>query len=241
MPKPKTTPIAVAPALVHENYLRAREAGLVMREADFRRRYHTVKHGLTAGLRSLEESIAALGEDPAEFKALAGLLERTFVPKNLPEYEVVQRLGRAIWRRLRLYKAAAHWEAEALRQALSSGPEVETLSVDETRMRAFGVMTLLLDETRLSRSRFQLLAEVERQLRALLKIRSGGKAKFRFLSNETRKAQRELEEEERLWRVIDRLDEGGPEVEAILEQFRPEWERRKSPPAGDSEKSTGKS
>jgi hypothetical protein len=226
MPKPKRTAIAVSPALVHENYLRAREAGLVMREADFRRRYHTVKHGLTAGRRSLEESMAALGEDAGEFRVLAGLIERTFVPKNLPEYEVVQRLAEAIWRRLRLYKAAANWEAEALRQALSSGREAESLSVGETRLRAYGVMTLLLDETRLSHSRFQLLAEVERQFRALMGIRSGGKAKFRFISRQTRKERRELEEEERYWRVIDRIDEGGPEVEAILEKFPPERERR---------------
>jgi hypothetical protein len=226
MTKPKRTAIAVSPAMVHGNFLRARKAGLVMREADFRRRYHTVKHGLSAGACSLEETMAALGEDPAEFKALAGLIERTFVPKNLPEYEVVQRLAGAIWRRLRLYKAAACWEADALRQALSSGPETDSLSVDETRLRACGVMALLLNEGRLSRNRFQLLAEVERQFRGLLSIRSGGKAKFRFLSRQTRKERRELEEEERYWRALDRIDEGGPEMEAILEQFRPEWERR---------------
>ena len=226
MTKPKRTAIAVSPAMVHENFLRARDAGLVMREADFRRRYHTVKHGLSAGVCSIEETMAALGEDPAEFKALAGLIERTFVPKNLPEYEVVQRLAGALWRRLRLYKAAEHWEADALRQALSSGPEVTSLTVDETRLRAYGVMTLLLNETHLSRNRFQLLAEVERQFRALMKIRSGGRAKFHFISRQTRKGRRELEEEERYWRVLDRLDVGGPEIEAILEKFRPEWERR---------------
>jgi hypothetical protein len=175
--------------------------------------------------------MAALGEDPAEFKALARLIERTFVPKNLPEYEVVQRLAGALWRRLRMYNAAARWEADALRQALSSGPEVESLTVDETRLRACGVMTLLLNETRLSRSRFQLLCEVERQFRALVRIRSGGKAKFHFISRQTRKERRELEEDERYWRVLDRIDEGGPEVEAILEEFRPEWERRQAPPA----------
>ena len=226
MPKPKTTATAVSPALVHENYLRAREAGLVMREADFRRRYHVLKHGLGAGVCSIEESMAALGEDPAEFKALTGLIERTFVPKNLPECKVVRRLAATIWRRLRLYKAAAHWEAEALRQALSAGPQAESLSVDETEIRAMGVITLLLDETLLSRSRFQLLAEVERQFRALLKIRSGGKAKFRFLSRLASKEERELEEEERFWSAVERIDEGDPEVEAILEKFRPESERR---------------
>jgi len=226
MPKPQETPVAVSPALVHENYLRAREAGLVMREADFRRRYHSLKLGLGAGSSTLEESVAALGEDPAEFKAFAGLVERTFVPKNLPEYKVVQRLAGALWRRLRLFKAAAYWEAEALRKALSSGPEVESLSVDETEMRAYGVMTLLVDESRLSSSRVRLLAQVERQLRALLKIRSGGKAKFRFISRVTRKEKRELEAEERYWRVIERLEEGGPEVEAILEKFRAPGERR---------------
>jgi len=226
MPKPKRTPLAVAPALVHENYLRAREAGLVMREADFRRRYHVLKHGLGIGVCSLEESMAALGEDPAEFKALAELIERTFVPKNLPEYEVVRRLAGAIWRRLRLFKAAAQWEAEALRRALSAGPEAESLTVNETHLRACGVMTLLLDEALVSRSRSELLAQVERHFRALLKIRSGGKAKFRFLSRESRKERSMLEEEERFWEVIERIDEGGPEVEAILEQFRLEGERR---------------
>jgi len=226
MPKPKKTAIAVSPALSHENYLRAREAGLVMREADFRRRYHVLKHGLGAGACSLEESMAALGEDPAEFKALAGLIERAFVPKNMAEREVVQRLAAVIWRRLRLHKAAAHWEADALQRALSAAPEAESLSVDETHLRACGVMTLLLNETNLSRSRLQLLAEVERQFRALLKIRSGGQAKFRFISHQTRKAERELEEEERYWTVVEQIEEGGPEVEAILDQFRSEGERR---------------
>ncbi|HXX21795.1 MAG TPA: hypothetical protein VEO19_01445 [Terriglobia bacterium] len=226
MTRPKLPATAVAPALIHENYLRACKAGLVMREADFRRRYHTLKHGLGRGASSLEESMAALGEDPAEFDSLRRLIERAFVPKNLPEYEVVLRLAGSIWRRLRLYKAAARWEEDSLRQALSSGPDVESLSVEETRLRAYGIMMLLLDEPRVVRSRFQLLAEVERQIRALLKIRSGGKAKFHFISRQSRKAERELEEEERFWRAMDRIDEGGPEVEAILEKFRPQKERR---------------
>ena len=46
MTKPRPPATAVPPALMHENYLRACKAGLVMREADFRRRYHTLKHGL---------------------------------------------------------------------------------------------------------------------------------------------------------------------------------------------------
>jgi hypothetical protein len=199
-----------------------------MREADFRRRYHTLKHGLGKGASSLEESMVALGEDPAEFNSLLRLIERTFVPKNLPEYEVVLRLAGSIWRRLRLYKAAARWEEDALRQALSSGPDVVSLTVDETRLRACGLMTLLLDEPRVVRSRFQLLAEVERQIRALLKIRGGGKARFRFISRQSRKAERELEEEERLWKVMDRIDQGGPEVEAILEKFCAQKERRRA-------------
>jgi len=228
MTKPKPPATAVPPALRHENYLRACKAGLVMREADFRRRYHTLKHGLGKGFSPLEESMAALGEDPAEFNSSLRLIERAFVPKNLPEYEVVLRLAESIWRRLRLYKAAARWEEDALRQALSSGHDVERLTVEETRMRAYGIMMLLLDEPRVIRSRFQLLAEVERQLRALLKIRSGGKAKFHFISRQSRKEQGELEEEERFWRVMDRIDEGGPEVEAILEEFRAQKERRRA-------------
>jgi hypothetical protein len=228
MTKPKLPATAVPSALKHENYLRACKAGLVMREADFRRRYHTLKHGLGKGASSLEESMAALGEDPADFNSLRRLIECAFVPKNLPEYEVVLRLAEGIWRRLRLYKAAARWEEDSLRQALSSGHDMESLTVDETRLRAYGIMTLLLDEPRVVRSRFQLLAEVERQFRALLKIRSGGKAKFHFISRQSRKAEHELEEEERFWRVMDRIDEGGPEVDAILEKFRAQEERRRA-------------
>ena len=41
-----------------------------------------------------------------------------------------------------------------------------------------------------------LLCEVERQFRALMRIRSGGKARFRFLSRQTRKERRELERDE---------------------------------------------
>ena len=41
MPKPKKTTPSVALALVHENYLRARASGLLMPEADFRRRIHS--------------------------------------------------------------------------------------------------------------------------------------------------------------------------------------------------------
>jgi hypothetical protein len=59
-----------------------------------------------------------------------------------------------------------------------------------------------------------------------MRIRSGGKARFHFISRQSRKERRELDEEERYLRVLDRIDQGGPEVEAILEKFRPEWERR---------------
>jgi len=222
-PAPAVPPVfqpAVPPALIHENYVRACKAGLVMREADFRRRFHTMKDGLGKGSSSLEESMAVLGEDPAEFKSFLALIERTFVPKDLPERQVVRRLASGIWRRLRLFKAAARWEEDALRQALSSGPELADLTVDETLVRAYAVMTLLLDETRLDQSRGQLLAEVERQFRDLIRIRSGGKAKFRTVTRQASKEERELEEEEKFWRAMDRIEQGGPEVEAILKNFR---------------------
>ena len=170
--------------------------------------------------------MATLHEDPAEFRAFTELIERAFVPRNLPEYEVVQRRT-AIWRRLRLYNAAARWEADTLRQSLGSGPEVGSLTADETRMRAFGIMMLLMDEARVSRSRFRLLCQVERQLRALMRIRSGGKARFHFISRQTRKEIKELEESERYWRAFDWIAEGGPEVEAAIDKITPDWQRER--------------
>jgi hypothetical protein len=80
--------MAASPAMVHENFLRAREAGLVMREADFRRRYHTVKHGLSAGVCSIEETMAALGEDPATPDD-----KTRFVPGNPGRYARARAMG----------------------------------------------------------------------------------------------------------------------------------------------------
>jgi len=54
----------------------------------------------------------------------------------------------------------------------------------------------------------------------LIRIRSGGKAKFRTVTRQASKEERELEEEEKFWRAMDRIEQGGPEVEAILKNFR---------------------
>ena len=72
MPKPKRTAIAVSPALVHENFLRAREAGLVMREADFRRRYHTLKHGLGAARARSRKAWRRWARTPPSLKLWRG-------------------------------------------------------------------------------------------------------------------------------------------------------------------------
>jgi hypothetical protein len=135
-------------------------------------------------------------------------------------------MANAIWRRLRLYNAAARWEADALRKCLGQGPEAGSLTADETLMRGHGVMVLLLDETRLSRSRFKLLCDVERQLRALMRIRSGRKTRFNFISRQTVKEIKELEEDARYWRAVDRIAEGGPEVEAAIDKITPDWMRK---------------
>lgn len=74
---------------------------------------------------------------------------------------------------------------------------------------------------------FQFLGEVERQLRALLRKRTGGDPRFQFLTKETRREFRELEEEsEAVAQAQQRIAEGGTKVETILKSILPEWALR---------------
>jgi len=226
MPTPRK-PFVVTPrrlAAVRVNMAKARAARLNMPETYQRARYSALKHGLY--VRALEDTVKLLGEDPKEFQAHLCLLERTFLPQDETERRMVRRLAEALWRRLRLYRAQARWEEDALKGILASGPACESLDAHQTRLRAYVLMNLLLQDARLLRARQGLLFEVERQLRVLLRKRAGGDPQFKILARATREELRESEDLEIKPSAFERLAQGGPEVQKIVESIAPEWMSR---------------
>lgn len=167
------------------NMAKARAARLQMPWTYARSRFSAVKHGLF--VRTLDETAELLAEDPLDLEAHRRLLELAFLPRTPSEQRIVRRIADAIWRRLRVYRAQARWELDSLKAELGGMLSGEFLDVDETRNRAQRIMKLLLKTEPLYRCCTFLLGEVERQLRALLRLRSGGNPQFKILTKEVRR------------------------------------------------------
>lgn len=189
-----------------------------------RSRFNAVKHGLD--IRSLEETLKAIDDNPQESAKLSRLLKRTFAPQDDIERKLVRRLTAATRLRLRLYRAQAHWEAETLERVLGSGPAFRALDADQTRARACALMEILLKHDRMSDRAYKLTGRVERVLRALLWKRTGEDPHFRIITKGSREELKELDRLEADSRVWERLEQGGPEVQKIVEKIFPKWELR---------------
>jgi hypothetical protein len=114
-----------------------------------RSRHNATKHGLF--VRDLKGSMKRLHERPREFRRLHSLLRRAFVPHNEPQEFLVKRLAEAIWRRVRVFRAAARWQLEALHKTFRHADPKSHPGAIVLRSRAFNVMEALLDEQRLAR------------------------------------------------------------------------------------------
>lgn len=202
------------------------------RESYARTRFNRLKHGLD--VRSLEETMHLLGDDPKEYEAHQQRFRRVFAPRFQAEEKVVDLIAAAVWRRLRLFKAQARWESDALKQFFAQAAFIQPLGAEETRSRGHFLLALLLDRDKLEAREQSLLGVVEREIRTLLRLRSGGDADFRFISRDSEKTWRRYEklldeleteyreiaaEEDRI-ELLERLREGGPEVEAALRKVR---------------------
>ncbi len=201
-------------------------------ESYARARFNHLKHGLQ--VRSLEETMHLLGDDPKEFEAHKRRFARVFAPANPTEERIVQRIAAAAWRQLRLFKAQALWQSDQLKRHFHGAPVVQPLDADATRYRALCLMMLLTDRRRFLRHDQGLTAGVERALRTLLRLRSGGDPDFQLYTHQTERErqeykqlqqemaeqQRKIAEEERDLRFWERLYQGGPEVEAAIARLQ---------------------
>lgn len=178
-------------------------------EGNARARLNALKHGLFA--ERLEDSLARLGEDSGELERHRQLFERAFVPADERERRIVQRLADLAWRRLRLFRAQACWESGRLSALLEVAEPAERLDAPTTEMRAYALVRVLNDWEALLREGDKIESGIERQLRALLRKRSGGAIHFRALSprREDRQSKDEqfLENMESLFIISQRARE----------------------------------
>src|SRR5436309_403601 len=136
------------------------------------------------------------------------LVERTFAPQDEFERKVVQLLADAIWSRLVLYRAQARWEAMTFKRLLATAPRFKSLTAEQTRARASAILRLFLSQDPLFQWNEKALRGIERQVRALLRKRTGGDPQFRLFTHESREQLKGFEKMEAESRMRELLESG---------------------------------
>ena len=135
-----------------------------------------LKHGMFA--RRLRGPVAALGENPRDYKDIHRLVARYFGPQNEQEEKLVRLIADSLWRQHRLFFAQAAWQLERLDLFLSKAPPIDAADANETKLRAYTLLTVLLDRDESHRRAWRLMATTERLLRRLLRLRFGQEPNF---------------------------------------------------------------
>ena len=178
-------------------------------------RLNPLRHGLYAEL--VPEGVARLGENPSEFQAHRQRFAAVFSPEDDVEVRLVQRLSDIVWRRLRLHRAQACWEADRLEELFDDAPRAARLTAEETERRAWALALVLNDFERFFEEAQRLEAQIERALRKLLRKRSAGAIEFKALARHVNGQLRELDDELSVEELLERMRRLGPEgAEALM-------------------------
>ncbi len=135
-----------------------------------------LKHGLFA--RRLRGPVAALGENPRDYKAIHRLVARYLGPQNEQEEKLAHLIADSLWRQHRVFFAQAAWQLERLDFFLSKAPPLDEPEANETKLRAYTLLTVLMDRDESHRRAWRLIAATERLLRRFLRLRFGRDPKF---------------------------------------------------------------
>jgi hypothetical protein len=135
-----------------------------------------LKHGLFA--RRLRGPVAALGENPRDYKAIHRLVARYFGPQNAEEEKLLHLIADALWRQHRIFFAQAAWQIERLNFYLSQATPIDSSDPVEARLRAYTLLTVLLDRDPVQRRATRLIGATERLLRRFLRLRFGRDPNF---------------------------------------------------------------
>jgi hypothetical protein len=130
-----------------------------------------LKHGLFA--RRLRSPVAALGENPRDYESIHRLVARYLNPQNEDEETVAHLIADSLWRQHRVFFAQAAWQLERLNFFLSKAPPLEEPDADETRLRAYTLVSVLLDRDESHHRAWRLVGATERLLRRFLRLRFG--------------------------------------------------------------------
>jgi hypothetical protein len=194
-------------------------------------RLNASKHGLFAK-GTLAESVDRLGEDKEEFDRHLRLFERVFVPADEEEKPIVKGLAETVWRRLRFFRAQAHWEKERLQRMFAEAPAPSQLGLDDTVARANGLTLALMEFDAFFRELSKLESQVEFWLRKLIRKRSEGKLRWKGFSPRCDPLKKR-KEDERLDRFVEYWDALSPdeqtavreEVQKKVDAKMADWER----------------
>ena len=166
-------------------------------------RLNALRHGLFAQL--VPEGIARLGESLSEFQAHRQRFAAVFAPEDDIEQRLVRRLADIVWRRLRLHRAQACWEADRLQGLFDEAPRAARLTAEETEQRACALAHVLNDFQRFFDKAQLLEAQVERALGKLLRKRSGGAIEFKALSRRANRELRKFDDELSVEEIMERM------------------------------------
>ncbi len=183
-------------------------------------RLNALKHGLFAR-RTVRDSVAWLGEDPAEFERHLALFDRIFIPGDEEEKAIVRGLAETVWRRLRFFHAQARWEMERLHRTFAEAPTPAKLDLDDTVARANALTLGLMELDPFFRELGKLESQVEFWLRKLIRKRSHGKLRWKGFSPRRDPVMDELEKEDEVNRFVEIWDALSPEEQtAVRDQVR---------------------
>lgn len=134
-------------------------------------RLNAFKHGLAA--KTLPELLARLGEAPEDFEKHHELVRQVFRPRGTEERYLVERLARATWRRIRIFRAQARYERLGWRSLLPRAGRARHITLEEFSDRACQVSRLLMQARLVEDEAYKLEDRIEGILAALIRERAG--------------------------------------------------------------------
>ena len=140
-------------------------------------RLNALSHGLFA--QDVAASVSRMGEDPREQGKHHALFERVLVAQDDEERQCIKRMADINWKRLRFFRALAGWEMERLHKAFAPLARSASISAEETLRRAYIFSRVWSGYLEYLEAIGKFQSRMEREIRKLLRKRSGGKVKFR--------------------------------------------------------------
>jgi hypothetical protein len=142
-------------------------------EGNARARLNALKHGLCA--KKFPELLACLGEAPEDLSKHRARVERVFRPETEEEAHLIERLARATWRRMQLFRAQARREQGAWQKLARRAGRGPRITLEQLTDRACAVSRYLFRGENLESEAYALELRIERILKSLLRERAKGK------------------------------------------------------------------